>query len=327
MQNGVNSLFEQKLKKTNMKKLLLLALVAAGLAGMMQSCKPDSPDGGSTAASLTVAKKQRSLVVYHTATWCGPCGLYAMPEFKKLVAANDIDNIVPVDYHFSSSSRLVPMWMKPNNDTLFIAPFAGQLLTTFSNINAAGSYSIPTFWLNNSLIGSSNIKVTDIQSNATNANSIPVEIGVAASASASGQTLSIKYKLKAFAPEAGSDYYVSAFIVEKSVTALQTVSGSGEVSTAHERVIRASAISNAAKMPVAFSPAAVMMSPAANAEVEKTISWTYTAIPDAVKAKYVGYAYWNWDPANTGVVIAVWRKVTDPVKPYYLVNTVYADVK
>ena len=310
-----------------MKKLLLLALVAAGLAGMMQSCKPDSPDGGSTAASLTVAKKQRSLLVYHTATWCGPCGLYAMPEFKKLVAANDIDNIVPVDYHFSPSSRLAPMWMKPNNDTLFIAPFAGQLLTTFSNINAAGSYSIPTFWLNNSLIGSSNIKVTDIQSNATNANSIPVEIGVAASASASGQTLSIKYKLKAFAPEAGSDYYVSAFIVEKSVTALQTVSGSGEVSTAHERVIRASAISNAAKMPVAFSPAAVMMSPAANAEVEKTISWTYTAIPDAVKAKYVGYAYWNWDPANTGVVIAVWRKVTDPVKPYYLVNTVYADVK
>ena len=327
MQNGVNSLLEQKLKKTNMKKLLLLALVAAGLAGMMQSCKPDSPDGGSTAASLTVAKKQRSLVVYHTATWCGPCGLYAMPEFKKLVAANDIDNIVPVDYHSSNSSRLVPLWMKPNNDTLFIAPFAGQLLTTFSNINAAGSYSIPTFWLNNSLIGSSNIKVTDIQSNATNANSIPVEIGVAASASASGLTLSIKYKLKAFAPEAGSDYYVSAFIVEKSVTALQTVSGSGEVSTAHERVIRASAISNAAGMPVAFSPAAVMTSPAANAEVEKTISWTYSSIPDAVKAKFVGWPWWNWNPANTGVVIAVWRKVSDPVKPYYLVNTVYADVK
>jgi len=310
-----------------MKKLLLLTLVAAGLAGMMQSCKPDSPDGGSTAASLTVAKKQRSLVVYHTATWCGPCGLYAMPEFKKLVAANDIDNIVPVDYHSSNSSRLVPLWMKANNDTLFIAPFAGQLLTTFSNINAAGSYSIPTFWLNNSLIGSSNIKVTDIQSNATNANSIPVEIGVAASASASGLTLSIKYKLKAFAPEAGSDYYVSAFIVEKSVTALQTVSGSGEVSTAHERVIRASAISNAAGMPVAFSPAAVMTSPAANAEVEKTISWTYSSIPDAVKAKFVGWPWWNWNPANTGVVIAVWRKVTDPVKPYYLVNTVYADVK
>jgi thiol-disulfide isomerase/thioredoxin len=310
-----------------MKKLLLLALVAAGLAGMMQSCKPDAPDGGSTGASLTVAKKQRSLVVYHTATWCGPCGLYAMPEFKKLVAANDIDNIVPVDYHFSNSSRLVPLWMKPNNDTLFIAPFAGQLLTTFSNINAAGQYSVPSFWLNNSLIGQSTIKVTDIQSSASQANSYPVEIGVAASASASGLTLSIKYKLKAFAPEAGSDYYVSAFIVEKSVTALQTVSGSGEVSTAHERVIRASAISNAAGMPVAFSPAAVMTSPAANAEVEKTISWTYTAIPDAVKAKFVGWPWWNWNPSNTGVVIAVWRKVTDPVKPYYLVNTVYADVK
>jgi hypothetical protein len=312
-----------------MKKLLLLAVVAAGLAGMMQSCKPDSPDGGSTAGSLTVAKKQRSLVVYHTATWCGPCGLYAMPEFKKLVAANDIDNIVPLDYHSSNSSRLVPLWMKANNDTLFIAPFAQQFLYTVSNINTSGQYSIPTFWLNNSLIGSSNIKLADIQSSAVNANSIPVEIGVAASASASGQTLSIKYKLKAFAPEAGSDYYVSAFIVEKSVTALQTVSGSGDVSTAHERILRASAFNNASGAPVAWSTSASMTSPAANAEVEKTISWTYTAIPQAVKDKYValGLPWWNWNPANTGVVIAVWRKVNDTVKPYYLVNTVYADVK
>ena len=310
-----------------MKKLLLLAVVAAGLAGMMQSCKPENPDGGSTAASLTVAKKQRSLVVYHTATWCGPCGLYAMPEFKKLVAANDVDNIVPVDYHSSNSSRLVPLWMKPNNDTLFIAPFAQQFLYTVSNINTSGQYSIPTFWLNNSLIGSSNIKLADIQSSAVNANSIPVEIGVAASASASGQNLSIKYKLKAFAPEAGSDYYISAFIVEKSVTALQTVSGSGDVSTAHERVIRASALTNANGVPVAFSTAASMTSPAVNAEVEKTISWTFTSIPDAVKAKFVGWPWWNWNPANTGVVIAVWRKVNDTTKPYYLVNTVYTDVK
>lgn len=311
-----------------MKKLLLLAVVAAGLAGMMQSCKPDSPDGGS-AASLTVAKKQRSLVVYHTATWCGPCGLYAMPEFKKLVAANDIDNIVPVDYHSSSSSRLVPIWTKTGNDTLFIAPFASQWLRTVSNIDAAGSYSIPTFWLNNSLIGTSNIKLGDIQNNAVNANSIPVEIGVAASASASGQDLSIKYKLKAFAPEPGSAYYVSAFIVEKSVTALQTVSGAGEVSTAHERVIRASALSDASGKPVAFSTAASMTSPAVNSEVEQTISWKYAAIPQAVKDKYAtfGLPWWNWNPSNTGVVIAVWRKVTDPVKPYYLVNTVYADVK
>jgi len=253
-----------------------------------------------------------------------------MPEFKKLVAANDIDNIVPVDYHSSSSSRLVPLWTKAGNDTLFIAPFAAQLLTTVSNIDVTtGQYSIPTFWLNNSLIGSSNIKVGDIQNNAVSANSNPVEIGVAASASASGQNLSIKYKLKAFAPEAGSDYYVSAFIVEKSVNTLQTVSGSGDVATDHERVIRASALTNAAGAPTAFSTAAIMTSPAANAEVEKTISWTYTAIPQAVKDKYAtfGLPWWSWNPSNTGVVIAVWRKVTDPVKPYFLVNTVYADVK
>ena len=122
---------------------------------------------------------------------------------------------------------------------------------------------------------------------------------------------------------------ITAFIVEKSVTALQTVSGSGDVSTAHERILRASAFNNASGAPVAWSTSASMTSPAANAEVEKTISWTYTAIPQAVKDKYValGLPWWNWNPANTGVVIAVWRKVNDTVKPYYLVNTVYADVK
>jgi hypothetical protein len=311
-----------------MKKLLLLAVVAASFAGIMQSCKPDSPDGGGSNASLTVTNKQRSLVVYTTATWCGPCGLYAMPEFKKLVSANDIDNIVPVDYHCFGNSRLVPMWTKPNNDSLFVAPWAGQLVTTFANYNASnGSVSVPSFWLNNSLIGGSNIKATDIEQSASQTNSYPVEIGVAASASASGQTLNIKYKLKAFAPEAGSEYYVSAFIVEKSVTAIQNVSGVGDVSTEHERVIRASAFSNASGTPVAWSTNASMTSPATNTEVEKTISWTYQEIPASVKAKYVGYTYWNWNPANTGVVIAVWRKVTDPLKPYYLVNTVYTDVK
>ena len=105
-----------------MKKLLLLAVVAASFAGIMQSCKPNSPDGGNGGASLTVTNKQRSFVVYHTATWCGPCGLYAMPEFKKLVTNANPDNIVAVDYHSSNSSKLVPLWMKPNNDTLLSPP-------------------------------------------------------------------------------------------------------------------------------------------------------------------------------------------------------------
>lgn len=311
-----------------MKKLLVLALVAASFAGIMQSCKPDSPDGGSS-ASLTVTNKQRSFVVYHTATWCGPCGLYAMPEFKKLVSNNSSDNIVAVDYHSSSSSRLVPLWMKPNNDTLFIAPFSLELLTTVSNINTAGQYSIPSFWLNNSLLGTSTIKSTDIESSAANANKLATEVGVAASATASGQNLSIKYKLKAFAPEAG-EYFISAFVVEKKVNTLQTVSGAGDVATDHEHVIRASAIADASGKPLGFSAKAIMSSPAANAEVENTISWTYTAIPQAVKDKYsaAGLPWWNWNPANTGVVVAVWRKVTDnPTKPWFLINAVWADVK
>lgn len=312
-----------------MKKLLLLAVVAASFAGIMQSCKPDSPDGGGSNASLTVTNKQRSFVVYHTATWCGPCGLYAMPEFKKLVTSANNNDIVAVDYHSSSSSKLVPLWMKPNNDTLFIAPFSLDLLTTVSNINAQGQYSIPSFWLNNSLLGTSSVKATDIQAASTNANQVATEVGVAASATASGQTLNIKYKLKAFAPEAG-DYHVSVFVAEKKVNAMQVVSGAGEVAMDHEHIIRASALADATGKPIAFSSSAIMSKPAANAEVENSLSWTYTAIPQAVKDKYVaaGLPWWNWNPTNTGVVVAVWRKVTDnPTKPWFLINAVWADVK
>lgn len=304
-----------------MKKFLLFSIITISLTGLFQGCK-DPVGGGTSSSPLTVAKKQRSLVVYNTATWCGPCGLYAKPEFNKLVEANDKDNVVPVSFHNSSSSSLVSIWAKPDNDTLFIAPFLFELAPIVTNMQ-----SIPHFWLNNSFLGTSNVKFNDLQSSAANANGYPTEVGVAASASASGMTLNIKYKLKAFAPEKG-DYYVSAFVVEKKVNALQTILNLGVVASDHYNVMRASAINNASGKPSAFSATAIMSSPIVNAEVENTISWTYTDVSPTIKAKYVGFTFWNWNPANTGVIIAVWRKLTDnPLKPWYLINTVWADVK
>ncbi len=304
-----------------MKKILLLSCITFSLSGLFQSCKKDPAPGGGSSATLTVNNKQRSFVVYNTATWCGPCGLNAKPEFGKLADGNDKDNILPVSFHNSNASTLVSIWAKPNNDTLFVAPYLSELGPIVTNMQ-----SIPCFWLNNSLLGNS-AKYNDLVNSAANANGYPTEVGVAASASANGMTLNIKYKLKAFAPEKG-DYYVSAFVIEKKVNALQNITNSGYVASDHHNVMRASAFTNASGKPSAFSPTAIMNSPIANNEVEKTISWTYTDVSSTIKAKYPTFSFWNWNPANTAVVVAVWRKLPDnPSKPWYFINAVWVDVK
>ncbi|PHX92332.1 MAG: hypothetical protein CK532_03745 [Flavobacteriales bacterium] len=304
-----------------MKKILLFFLLTFSLTGLFQSCKKDPANNVGPSASLTVTNKQRSMVVYNTATWCGPCGLNAKPEFSKLVADNNKDNILPVSFHNSNSSTLVSIWAKPNNDTLFVAPYLFELQQIVTNMQ-----SIPCFWLNNSLLGSTP-KYNDLVNNAADANGYKTEVGVAASASASGMILNIKYKLKAFAPEKG-DYYVSAFVVEKKVNALQNIQNSGYVASDHYNVMRASALTNASGKPSAFSTTAIMSSPIANNEVEKTISWTYTDVSPTIKAKFPNFSFWKWDTANTAVVVAVWRKLTDnPSKPWYFINAVWVDVK
>ena len=306
-----------------MKKLFLLAFLSASVVGMMQSCGSDSPSTGS--APLTVTKTQRSLLIYNTATWCGPCGAYGSPEFKGALAARDGNSLVAIDLHSSSGSYLVPTFVK--NDTLFISPFVNVLYTQ----TKPNGY-IPHFYMDNSFMGNTGVKAADMTAKADEYNStVPVEVGVGAKASLSGNTISVNYKLQAYAPEVGAKYYTSIIICEKEVSCFQE--GAAGTFTTHKHIVRASAHKNSTGTQLAFSETPVLDNPAKDALVDKTASYDYSETPASIvtqinaatqKAKGFDFGWWKLNKSNTGVAVIVWKLVS-PTEMYY-VNAAWADV-
>lgn len=326
-----------------MKKLLILALISAGAVSVMQSCKKD-PDGSNTGnTALTVAEKQRSLLVYSTATWCGPCGLTGGPLFKSAIAARTTDQLISLDLHPQTSvglSLLNSIALKPGKpDSLFFAPYATELYA----VCKPNGY-IPHFYCDNSVLGNSAVTLQQITDFADQYNQNKPEIGVAASATASGNDISIKYKMKAFAPEAGADYYTSVLVVEKSIQAYQYV-GNTHSSVEHKNIVRGSAKTTAsgrtffnqsvwAGAPVAFGDNADWSNPTTATEVEKTASFKFESPSQASKTTLdaqlqaqigYGFGWWNFNKSNTAVVVVVWKKIS--ATEMYFVNAVWADVK
>lgn len=307
-----------------MKKLFLLAFLSASVVGMMQSCGSDSPSTG--AAPLTVTKTQRSLLIYNTATWCGPCGAYGSPEFKATIAARDANSLVSIDLHSSGSSYLVPTFVK--NDTLFIAQFATAL---YAQTKPNGY--IPHFYMDNSFLGNTGTNAATMTKFADDYNAaVPVEVGVAANASLSGNKITVNYKLQAYAPEAGALYYTSVIVCEKEVSCYQA-GASGTFAT-HNHIVRASAHKNAAGTQLAFSETAVLNNPAKDAVTEKTATFDYVATPDKLVTQIntatqgqsgFDFGWWKLNKTNTGVAVIVWKYIS-PTEMFY-VNTAWADVK
>ena len=306
-----------------MKKLFLLAFLSASVVGMMQSCGSDTPASGS--APLTVTKTQRSLLIYNTATWCGPCGAYGSPEYKATLAARDGNSLVAIDLHSDAGSYLVPTWVR--NDTLFIAGFAPQL---YAQTKPNGY--IPHFYMDNSFLGNTGTTSATMTKWADDYNSAtPVEVGVAAKASLSGNTISVNYKLQAYAPESGAKYYTSVIVCEKEVGCYQN--GASGTFTTHKHIARASAYKNASGNQVAFSETAILDNPAKDALVDKTVTYDYVATPQSLMtkinaatqaAKGFDFGWWNLNKANTGVAVIVWKYIS-PTEMFY-VNAAWADV-
>ena len=327
-----------------MKKLVFLALISAGAMGFMQSCKKDDPSG-TTDAPLTVAEKQRSLLIYNTATWCGPCGSVGSPTFKSAIDASNTDDLVMIDLHpaLSSMSFLVPLATqeeKNNPDSLYYAPFSVELYQQ----SKPNGY-IPQFYCSNSVLGNSAVTKDQILEFASNYNSaVSPEVGVAVKASASDKNINITYKMKALEPESGAEYYTSLLVIEKSVDAAQVVGSSWQKIT-HKNIVRGSAKYSAAgttfgggttwtNAPVAFGDAADMTNPSAGSEIEKTATYKYSTptqgLKDAWDASLVsqigyGFGWWNFNASNTAVVAIVWKKISNTEMFY--VNAAYADVK
>jgi hypothetical protein len=294
-----------------MKKLLFAATALA--LTLTVACKKKSTDDGAGEA-FTVDQKQNTLVVYNTATWCGPCGVYGGPTFKGIL---DNPDIVAIDLHTSGSSLLTPIYAPggAKKDSAMVAPFAIYL---YAQTKPNGY--IPHFYANNTLLGNSEVTTTSITSAANTFKAGTPTAGVAVKASASGNTISIDYKAKAFSAGSG-EYYLSLILCEKSVTATQSGASGGIAD--HKNIVRGTAFGTPASPIDAFSPSAVMTNPTAGQEISG--SKTYTWELPTLASRYNAFKRWDaFSASNTMVAAILWKKNGTA---YELVNAAKCDVK
>lgn len=294
-----------------MKKLFFVAL--AGALTLTVACKKKKPDGPSPDA-FNVENKQNTFLVYNTATWCGPCGVYGGPTFKGVL---DNPDIVAINLHTSNSSLLTPIYSPggAKKDTAMVALFAPRL---YAQTKPNGY--IPHFFANNTFLGNSEVTSTSITSAANTFKSAAPAAGVAVKASSNGNVIKIDYKTKAFSAGSG-DYHLSLILCEKSVTATQ--SGASGGITDHKNIVRATAFGTITSPLEAFSPSAVMSNPSAGQEISGSTSFTWE-LP-AIASRYNQFKRWdNFTPANTMVAAILWKKNGNA---YDVVNAAKCDVK
>lgn len=276
-----------------------------------------------TETVLIVENTQRALLVYNGSTNTTASGSLANPVFDQIIAQKT-NNLIAANLQLKTLSYLIPLYFKSaTNDTPFIAPFITEF---FHAVAGPDTTAVPTFWMNNSYIGNASTTAADInfQFNKNITGATPI-IGVAATAKPlANNNIEIKLKAKAFDNLSG-DYHLSVMVIEKAVDGYQA-GATGSFIT-HKQVIRGSAVQNAIGIPIAFSSNALLSNPAKNSEIEKTINFQFEATRQTVKDNYPSLIYWDYLQDNTGVIVSVWKKTTNPNKPFEFVNAVWADVK
>lgn len=328
-------------------KKLFFALTALSLLATMNSCKPDETDGGGNSAALTVEQKNRALVAYvgHSGVF-GPTGSDAatnFPIYNDVVASTATSSIVGITYQpvlINNNQPVIPFlqpfFYKDNNDTPFVNLLSNGLL---SHMNPPTTgFPINYFYSCGSNLSSIASKA-DILGNANGYVSNTPEVGIAVKASAAGNTINIDYKAKAFAPEAGAEYYVSVLVIEKNGNTRQAVAASTFNNIATRNIVRTSAIiangTGGLKTPVVGLPQTdyTGISPtfgssaAAASEVEKKVSATYKPLTSNWETIFgENYSNWKFNASNTAVVAIVWKWYPSENKAFYS-NCVYADVK
>jgi hypothetical protein len=328
-------------------KKILLALTAVSLLATMNSCGDDEPNGDGNSAPLTVEQKQRALVSYigHSAVY-GPAGSDAainFPVYNDVVASTNTSTIVGITYQpvlVNNGQAIIPFlqpfFYKDNNDTPFVNLLSNGLL---SHMNPPTTGFPVNFFYSCGSNLSAVASKADILGNANGYVSNTPEVGIAVKASAAGNTINIDYKAKAFAPEAGAEYYVSVLVIEKNGNTRQAVDASTFNSIATRNIVRTSAISaNGAgglKTPVVGLPqtgytgiSPIFGSSAAVAsEVSKMVSVNYKPLSSQWETVFgENYSNWKYTASNTAVVAIVWKWYAAENKAYYS-NCVYADVK
>jgi hypothetical protein len=302
-----------------MKKLNLFFAILVVTTAFFAGCKKDETStgdddnnngSGGGSSSLVVENKQRSLLAYVTATWCGPCGQYGGPNFKAAVTEKGTSEIIALNIQ-TSSSRLTPYFKRlssmDNQDSVYIAPIFSNIFASLNiPTNAQGGFSIPSFSMNNAFLGTSNVTSATMTNNATSYNSNAPVVGVAAKKTISGNTITVDVKSKFF-KEGSGEYFWSALVVEKSVTGYQLVGGTPNENYEHKYNVRASMQNGEMYNQSVFGSSSFASGTVAvGTEFTKTFKLNYVNYTSINPA--FGVIQWNLNPVNTNVAVIVWKK-------------------
>jgi len=311
-----------------MKKVLLLLIPALliGFAGCKKEQEKDKEkekEKEEIPTGLVVEKKQRSVVSNLSATWCGPCGAFGGPAFKTAAQELGTNELIPLNIQGSGSSKLLPLFMRPGVDSIYIVPVQSMMFSSLNiQTNANGSFGIPSFSMNNNFLGTSNVTAALIKSNATSFNSNSPVVGVVAKKKIEGNKITVNAKCKFF-ENAEGEYHWVAFVIEKKVKGIQAVNGVGQVPDyEHQYMVRASMQDGEMHdQKIWGTNAFASGSISSGKEFEKTFTLNYVKYD--FPANY-GLIDWNLDNDNTGIAIMVWKKTATPNK-YEFVNGFFAE--
>ncbi|HEY1047523.1 MAG TPA: hypothetical protein VGF79_13845 [Bacteroidia bacterium] len=182
-------------------------------------------------------KKQRSLLMIFSATWCPHCGYWGLPTFKateKLLG----DDALALDVH-GVNSELAAYQYKVGNDTPFYSKHVVGFGLNLENVEVSG---LPSLCVNNKggyTAGSEYTMADDAR--AFNAQSPTANINFGVIKNQNGFIVRSTTK---FFKETSGEYYVSMFVTENNVANRQNIAGTYDASYIHDNVIRWWPISN-----------------------------------------------------------------------------------
>lgn len=295
-----------------MNKISLLSLLLTVIV-VISSCKKEEEAGtGTDNSQIVIDTKQRSLLMDFTATWCGPCGAYGTPTFKKIVATHS-DKIVGFSFH-TGTSELSPYYYKGNTDSTVVSSMLSYMFGSSGiEYDSTGTFGLPSFTINQKAVAIKE-EVIKPMLDANYEKSPLAGVGLRVERTNKGVNITPKVK---FFDVAEGEYFLSLYFVEDNINHRQYTGFEYEDNYEHEHILRGSAIGTRVQ-PATFGTSINTVSIFKGQEfaMDKIVYVHDTRIPNSSSS----LNGWIWKPQNTSIAAIIWKK--DGNKYQYINGTV-----
>ncbi|MBK9319103.1 MAG: Omp28-related outer membrane protein [Bacteroidetes bacterium] len=267
-----------------MKKLLALAaIVTLTFIGCKKDSEEPAPSGGG-GTSLTVEKKNRTLLVDFSEDWCPPCGSSGGPAFDSLLS------------YEKTLLTAIKVYGGSNNSDLDCA--IGNSFFSIYNNTTYGGNGIPKFIIANVHQPVYTTWASTVNQSLTKANTFAADsviAGVALNKAIVGDSIKINTKVQFFKEQlAGSDYRLALYVVESNVISSQSTNTGSVANYQHKNLVR---ICNSSS----YGGVVINNSTAVSMDQVFENSFTLGLKP-------------GWDKSKLKVVAAIWKFNSNPAK-------------